>query len=141
MDIFKREVFRQKTVITLKVHSLDASNAQRVAMRVAEAMKGVRQILVDPMGYFELFPTSPRFAVILKWASDEGPEVRFCSQSGAVQALFELLGGNSMVPLFFSREEAMASFQSSGSHSTRSYWRVNLAHDFEEEQFDARRAV
>src|ERR1700730_10320419 len=117
MDIFKREVFRQKTVITLKVHSLDASNAQRVAMRVAEAMKGVRQILVDlgSLSYFDL----AGFAVILKWASDEGPEVRFCSQSGAVQALFELLGGNSMVPLFFSREEAMASFQSSGSHSTR----------------------
>jgi anti-anti-sigma factor len=135
MDIFKREVFRQKTVITLKVHSLDASNAQRVAMRVAEAMKGVRQILVDlgSLSYFDL----AGFAVILKWASDEGPEVRFCSQSGAVQALFD---GNAMVPLFFSREEAMASFQASGSHPTRAIGELT-AHDFEEEQFDARRAV
>ena len=137
MDIFKREVFRQKTVITLKVHTLDASNARSVSRRVAEAMKGVRQMVVDlgSLRYFDL----AGFAVILKWASGEGPEVRFCSQSGAVQALFELLGGNAMVPLFFSREEAMASFQASVNHPARA---INgLTPEFEEDQLDARRAV
>jgi anti-anti-sigma factor len=137
MDIFKREVFRQKTVITLKIHTLDASNARSVSRRVAEAMKGVRQMVLDlgSLRYFDL----AGFAVILQWASGEGPEVRFCSQSGAVQALFELLGGNAMVPLFFSREEAMASFQGSVSHPARTIG--ELTPEFEEHHLDARRAV
>jgi anti-anti-sigma factor len=120
MQIFKREIIRQSTVLTLEIQSLDASNAQRVSRSLAEAMRGIEQVVVD-LGALRYFDVNG-FAAILKWAADrEGPDIRFCSQSGTVQALFELLDANSVVPLFQNREEAMASFRRSVLPAGRDY--------------------
>jgi anti-anti-sigma factor len=111
MQVFQREIIQEKTVIVLAIQSLDATNARYVSRRVSEAMRGRNQIVVD-LGALRYFDVSG-FAVILKWVAGngQGPDVRLCSQCGTVQALFELLGTSTVVPLFQSREEAMASFR------------------------------
>jgi anti-anti-sigma factor len=110
MNIFHRENVRQNTVITLGIQSLDSANAQRVTKSLAEAIRGESRVVVD-LGALSYFDVSG-FAALLKLAvhSNGGPEVRLCSGSGTIQALFELLGANSVVPLFQSRDEALASF-------------------------------
>jgi anti-anti-sigma factor len=110
MHIFHRQVIHENTVITLEIQSLDATNAKSVTEKLAAAMRGENRIVLD-LGALRYFDVSG-FAAILHWATgDRGwPDVRLCSQSGTVQALFELLGANTAIPLFESREEAIASF-------------------------------
>jgi anti-anti-sigma factor len=110
MHLFQRQVIQGNTVITLEIQSLDATNAERVTQNLAVAMRGEDRVVVD-LGALQYFDVSG-FAAILKWATGglEWPDVRLCSQSGTIQALFELLGANTVIPLFQSREEAIASF-------------------------------
>lgn len=113
MQILKREIIRQCTVVTIQIPSLDISNTQSVSRRVTATMRGQGQVVVDlgALRYFDL----NGFAAILHWAAGrEGLEVRLCSQSGRVQALFELLSANSFVQLCRSREDAMALFRRPG---------------------------
>jgi anti-anti-sigma factor len=120
MHIFKREIFRQNTVITLEIQSLDASNAELVTRSLKAALRDERQVILD-LGALRHFDVNG-FAAILKWAADaEGSEVRLCSQSGTIQALFELLGANSLIPLYESREVAVASFRNPGLRQNAGY--------------------
>jgi anti-anti-sigma factor len=112
MDIYKRETNGDIVVITLQVQSMDAKNSQKIARRVAEAILDGERIVVD-LGALRYFDVAG-FAAILNWAGG-GPrkaQVRFCSQSGAIRALFELLRANAVVPLYRSCEEAVASLGS-----------------------------
>jgi anti-anti-sigma factor len=110
MHLFQRQVIHENTVITLEIQSLDATNAEQVTESLADAMRGEGRVVVD-LGALRYFDVSG-FAAILKWATgdEDWPDVRLCSQSGTIQALFELLGANTVIPLFQSREEAIASF-------------------------------
>ncbi len=120
MQIFKQEIIQDNTVITLEIQSLDASNAKRVSERLAEAMQGKAQIVLD-LGELRYFDVNG-FAAILKWvASRKGSDVRLCSQSGKIQALFELLSANALVPLFQTREEALESFDRPRRSEARRY--------------------
>ena len=120
MQIFKQEIIQDNTVITLEIQSLDASNAKRVSERLAEAMQGESQVVLD-LGELRYFDVNG-FAAILKWvAGKEGSDVRLCSQSGRIQALFELLGANTLVPLFQTRQEAMESFERPSRSEGRRY--------------------
>ena len=111
MHLFQRQVIEKNTVITLEIQSLDGTNAERVTRNLAVAMRGEDRVVLD-LGALRYFDVSG-FAAILQWATRdrEWPDVRLCSQSGTVQALFELLGANTAIPLFQSREEAIASFR------------------------------
>jgi anti-anti-sigma factor len=112
MDIYKREIIGDIIVITLQVQSIDAKNSQKIGRRVAEAMADGERIVVD-LGALRYFDVAG-FAALLNWAGG-GPrraQVRFCSQSGAIRALFELLRANAVVPLYRGCEEAMASLGS-----------------------------
>jgi anti-anti-sigma regulatory factor len=111
MEIFRREIVGEAVVITLEIQSLDAGNARGVAGHVKEAMRGGNRIVMD-LGALRYFDVEG-FAAILNWAGGgaDKAEVRFCSGSGAVRALFELLRANTVVSLYESREDAMSSFQ------------------------------
>lgn len=112
MDIYRRETVGEFTVITLQVQSIDTKNSQKISRRVAESMAGLDRIVVD-LGALRYFDVGG-FAAILNWAGG-GPQkaqVRFCSQCGSIRALFELLRANAVIPLYQTREEAMASFRS-----------------------------
>jgi len=110
MHTFKRETIGQTLVITLEIQSLDAKNAQHITRRMAEAMLAGGRIIVD-LGALRYFDVSG-FAAILNWVGDapRRADVRLCSQSGTIRALFELLRAQAVVPLYRSCEEAMASF-------------------------------
>jgi anti-anti-sigma factor len=111
MNICRHETVGEIIIISLEVQSIDGNNAHKITRRVAEAMVGGGRIVVD-LGALRYFDVGG-FAAILNWARG-GPqkaEVRFCSQSGTIRALFELLRANAVVPLYRSREEAMASFR------------------------------
>jgi anti-anti-sigma factor len=112
MHTLKRETFGPFTVITLEIQSLDARNAQQITRRMAEAMDGGVRIIVD-LGALQYFDVSG-FAAILNWAGGgrQRAEVRLCSRSGTIRALFELLRAQKVVPLYRNCEEAMASFSS-----------------------------
>jgi anti-anti-sigma regulatory factor len=110
MRIFRRETARGITVISLKVRALDTVNTEDVMTGVANAMRGESRTIVD-LGALRYFDVSG-LAAILKWAAGgaDHVDVRLCSRSGDIQALFELLRGDALVPLYRSREEALASF-------------------------------
>jgi anti-anti-sigma factor len=111
MNICRHETVGEVIVISLEVQSMDGNNAHKIARRVAEAMAGGSRIVLDlgPLRYFDV----GGFAAILNWArgGTRKAEVRFCSQSGTIRALFELLRVNAVIPLYRSREEAIASFR------------------------------
>jgi anti-anti-sigma factor len=111
MKILRREVVREITVITLEIQSLDASNAAQATTCLTGAMLGQTRAVVD-LGALRYFDVTG-FAAILKWAAGNpaGPEVRLCSRSGNVHALLELLQADKVVPLYESREQAMASLR------------------------------
>lgn len=111
MHIFRREITGEAVVITLEIKSLDAGNARRVAGHVRDAMRGGKRIVMD-LGALRYFDVEG-FAAILNWAGGGAgtAEVRFCTRSGAVRALFELLRANAVVSLYESREDAMNSFE------------------------------
>ncbi len=113
MHTLKRETFGPFTVITLEIQSLDARNAQQVTRCMAEAMDGGVRVIVD-LGALQYFDVSG-FAAILNWSSGgrQLADVRLCSQSGTIRALFELLRAQKVVPLYRSCEEAVASFSGS----------------------------
>ena len=119
MHIFRREIIGKIAVITLEIQALDASNASHVSGCLLEAMRDEAQIVVD-LGALRHFDVSG-FAAILKCAagSSAGREVRLCSRSGNIRALLELLQADTVVPLYQSREEAIASLQGSGLSSTQ----------------------
>jgi anti-anti-sigma regulatory factor len=108
MPTFHCETLGGIAVITLDIQSLDASNASDVTERLAEAMPTEAPAVVD-LGALRYFDLSG-FAGILKWAAR--PAVRFCSRSENIHALLELLRADTVITLYQSREEAMASLQS-----------------------------
>jgi anti-anti-sigma factor len=112
MHIYRRENVGDIILITLEIQSIETTNSRKITQRVAEAMSGGGRIVVD-LGELRYFDVTG-FAAILNWAAGgtQKAEVRFCSQSGTIRALFELLRANAVVPLYRSREEAMASFRS-----------------------------
>jgi anti-anti-sigma factor len=110
MHMFTRQIVGETIVVTLKIQSLDSQNVRHVVNGVAAAMLGAERIVVD-FGALQYFDVGG-FGAILFWAQG-GPqkaEVRMCSRSGTVRALFELLRAQTVVPLYKNREEAMASF-------------------------------
>jgi anti-anti-sigma regulatory factor len=110
MPTFTREIIGQTIVVTLRIQSLDAQNVREVVRGVTAAMPGADRIVVD-FGALQYFDVGG-FGAILFWAQG-GPqkaEVRMCSGSGTIRALFELLRAQTVVPLYKNREEAMASF-------------------------------
>ena len=110
MHTFTRQIIGEAVVLTLKIQSLDAQNAREVVRGVAAAMPGAERIVVD-FGALQYFDVGG-FGAILFWAQG-GPqkaEVRMCSGSRTIRALFELLRAQTVVPLYQNREEAMASF-------------------------------
>ena len=111
MPLIKTETIKDIDVITLQIESLDSANTQHVSRRVSEAMQGGGQIVVD-LGALRYFDVSG-FAGLLRWVAEcpPGTEVRLCSGIGSIQSLFELLRANSVVPLYQSREAALASFR------------------------------
>jgi anti-anti-sigma factor len=97
-------------LVSLNVESLVSDNVQQVRRSVIPALVKSRRILLD-LGKLRYFDVTG-FAEILRWvaqAKDAG-EVRVCSKSAEVHALFELLCASTVVPFFWSREEALASF-------------------------------
>ena len=117
MQIFTKEIIRDFSVITLEIQALDISNSERVSARLEAAMKTLKHVVVD-LGALRYFDVNG-YATILHWAAgSEKTNVRLCSDSGRIQALFELLSANTLVPLFQTREEAMEAFEhSSGGRS------------------------
>ena len=114
MHIFRREIIGEITVITLEVQALDAANASHVTASLLEAMRAAPKTVLD-LGALRYFDVSG-FAGILKCAAGGTGEreVRLCSRSGNIRALLELLQADTIVPLYQSRAEAMASLQGSG---------------------------
>jgi ABC-type transporter Mla MlaB component len=108
MNVLRREKVRGVTIITLEIQSLDAANASYVTECLVEAMQGEAQAVVD-LGTLRHFDVSG-FAAILKWVTG-GSEVRLCSRYGTIHALLELLQADTLVPLYQSRDEAMASLR------------------------------
>jgi len=108
MHILRCETIRGITMITLEIQSLDAANASYVTECLGKAMRAEAQTVVD-LGALRYFDVSG-FAAILKWVTG-GSEVRLCSRSGTIHALLELLQADTVVPLYQSREEAMASLR------------------------------
>jgi anti-anti-sigma regulatory factor len=109
MHFFRRENVGEVLLITLEIQSLDGNNSREVSRRVTEAIGGSSRVVVD-LGALRYFDVTG-FAELLVWAGG-GPhkaEVRFCSQSGTVRALFELLRAPMVVPLYRSFDDAMAS--------------------------------
>ena len=140
MQIFKQEIIRHYCVITLEIQSLDTSNSRSVSEAIESAISEENQVVVD-LGSLRYFDVNG-FAAILQWAAGkEGTEVKLCSDAGSVQALFELLGADKLVPLFQNREEAMASFKrpaAARKHSRRATESVEPA---EENALSVRRTM
>lgn len=113
MHILRREIIGGIVVITLDIQSLDATNVSQVTALVMEATRGQAHAVVD-LGTLRYFDVRG-FAAILKWAigGPNGPEVRFCSRSGNIQALSELLRADTVFSLYQTREDAMASLDCS----------------------------
>jgi anti-anti-sigma factor len=111
MNIFRREIIREITVFTFVIQSLDATNAAEASACLTEALAHETRVLIDlgSLRYFDI----GGFAAILKWAaaSPHGPEVRFCSSSRTVHALLELLQADTVVRLYQSRNDALASLR------------------------------
>jgi anti-anti-sigma factor len=111
MAIFTREIVRDTTVITLDIPSLDAGNVRAVSRHLAEAFQGQGKTVLDlgALRYFDVHG----FAAILTWVSrsSEGLILRLCSESGTIQALFELLRADSVVSLYRNRDEAIVSLR------------------------------
>ncbi len=108
MNVWRRETIRGVTTITLEIQSLDEANASYVTECLVEAMRGEAQAVVD-LGALRHFDITG-FAAILKWVSGTS-EVHLCSRYGTIHALLELLQADAMVPLYQSREEAIASLR------------------------------
>ena len=107
MPILKYETIRNQTVITLETQTLDSRNTPRVSQRMQEVLESETDAVIDlgPLRHFD----AVGFAAMLQWTSGKnGCEVCLCSKSRRVQALFEMLSANTLVPLFQSREEAMS---------------------------------
>jgi hypothetical protein len=73
-------------------------------------MPGADRVVVD-FGALQYFDVGG-FGAILFWAQGgaQNAEVRMCSGSPSIHALFELLRAQTVVPLYRTRKEAMASF-------------------------------
>jgi anti-anti-sigma regulatory factor len=108
MPTFHCETLWGIAVITLDIQSLDVTNASDVTERLVEAMPLEAPAVVD-LGALRYFDVSG-FAGILKWAAR--PSVRFCSRAESVHALLELLRADTVMTLYQSREEALASLRS-----------------------------
>src|SRR5579871_4779604 len=106
----KREVIDQAVIITLECQSLESTNVPSVTRSVFQAMLGAGRIVVD-LGALQYFDVRG-FATILQWvgSNPQRAEVRLCSQSASVRALFELLGADAVIPLYRTREDALADF-------------------------------
>ncbi|HWE53373.1 MAG TPA: STAS domain-containing protein [Bryobacteraceae bacterium] len=109
IGILKREILGQAVVITLGVPSLDIQNASRIQRIVADEIPREGSAIID-LGELRYFDVTG-FAAILSWVAESPSkaEVRLCSGSGAIRALFELLQGDKLVPLYVSVEEAAIS--------------------------------
>jgi len=107
---FEREVTGQTVVITLTVPCIDCQNAAQLTQAVDDAIAGSKNAVIDlsALRYFDV----SGFAAILHWTAGEPSpaDVRLCTQSANVRALFELLRADAVVALYASAEEAMDSF-------------------------------
>jgi anti-anti-sigma regulatory factor len=65
-------------------------------------------LIVLDLGALRYFDVAG-FAVILKWAAE--PAVRLCSRAKTVHALSDLLQAETVITIFQSREEALASLR------------------------------
>ena len=137
MHIFRREIIGEITVFTLETQSLDGANASHVTACLLEAMRASAKTVLD-LGALRHFDVSG-FAGILKCAAGGSGEreVRLCSRSGNIRALLELLQADTVVPLYQSREEAMASLQGPGLSPAQ---RRRTSHQ-EEDLFPSRRTA
>ena len=95
-------------MLTLAVECIDRHNAMRVGMAVTAALSAESPVLID-LGRLRYFDVRG-FVAILKWIAT-GKSVRLCSLDPNIHTLFELLRAHSSVPLYRTREEALASFR------------------------------
>ena len=107
MHIFHCETLGGIAVITLDIQSLDATNAADVTERLEGSIPREAPAVVD-LGALRYFDLSG-FAGIVRWAAR--PSVRFCSRAKSIHALLELLRAETIITLYHSREEALASLR------------------------------
>ena len=116
MQTFQREIIRDISVITIKIETLDSGNADQVTGCLTDVLRGENRAVLDlgDLRYCDV----RGFAAILKLVagSIEGQDFRLCSQSGTIQALFELLRAETVVQLYQSREEALTSLMRPALH-------------------------
>jgi anti-anti-sigma factor len=109
MMFLEHETRGQVVVVTLTIQAIETENARQVTAAVMEAMRGASKVVIDlgSLCYFDI----SGFAAMLEWTGGrQAGDVRVSSECGAVRALFELLRADSILPLYRSCEEAVASF-------------------------------
>jgi anti-sigma B factor antagonist len=99
------------TVVTVQSEFLDGSNIKRFKERMGEILPTVRHLLLD-LHAVSFVDSSGLAAMLtcLKQMGTSGGDMKVCTITSPVRALFDLVRMNKIVQVCKTREEALAAF-------------------------------
>ncbi len=99
------------TVVTVNAEFLDASNNRDFKERVTALLPGVKHLLLD-LGQVQFIDSTGLAALLtcLKQLSVQGGDMKVCSITSPVRALFELVKMGRIVDIHKTRDEALQAF-------------------------------
>lgn len=108
----KKEKFNDITVVTLIGDVLDASIIGDFKAKMTPILKSEYQVIFD-MANIQFVDSSGIGAILacLRTLNAEGGDLKICSLTRPVRALFELVRMHKIFDIFETQELAMASFQ------------------------------
>jgi len=106
-----KEKFDDVMVVTLDVEILDASVADNFKNAIVPILRSETQVVLD-MNNIQFVDSSGLGAILtcLRIINAQGGELKICSLTKTVSALFEMVRMNSIFGIFNSRELALESF-------------------------------
>lgn len=111
MKCFRTTTTQENVVlITLNVESLVSANVQHVRQAILPTLRQRGRIVLD-LGTLRYFDVTG-FAELLHWIAKakESGVVHMCSEQPEVHALLKLLRASSVLPFYWSKEEALSLF-------------------------------
>lgn len=106
------EMIGSAVVVVLSGSSLDASNAKALKQEVNLILESHRQIVFD-LSELHFVDSSGLGAILscLRHLNARGGDLKLCSMSRPVRALFELVRMHRIFDIYDSKEEAAAAFE------------------------------
>lgn len=115
MDL-RQESVENITIVTVPVDFLDGSNSAELKSQLFGIIENSSDVILD-LSHVQFIDSTGCGAMLagVKQLRAKDGDLKLCGITKSVRALFDLIGIKSVMGVFDTREEALASFQSGAS--------------------------